>query len=344
MGLFDKLQKNKQNESTNINQENKYDNWKDYNISVKESIDRKKLYDFISVLLEYLTPNKIGANQYKSGHRYRYFPKRLQEAFEEEMSESNKRIRFVLEGDDFNFLIRKERLDRNIRILLSLKKDLSDELFEKIETFIVKEAMFASESDYNDELRQNSKTIYTLKNGKVTENPKRGEIIGYSFEPITSDFKKYPGYRFKTFGYGIGAFYRMWFGQGAYEILDKNALRSFSCYENVVLDNDVTRITLYKNISDYNKKANRNKQMEFRKALSIDEIADKLKREEDEEIKRNADPEINIKEGNFEHGGVRLIQTYLKDGELAHRSEADSVEERELDENGKEVFSIIKEL
>ena len=97
-------------------------------------------------------------------------------------------------------------------------------------------------------------------------------------------------------------------------------------------------------ISDYNKKANRNKQMEFRKALSIDEIADKLKREEDEEIKRNADPEINIKEGNFEHGGVRLIQTYLKDGELAHRSEADSVEERELDENGKEVFIIIKEL
>ena len=34
MGLFDKLQKNKQNESTNINQENKYDNWKDYKISV----------------------------------------------------------------------------------------------------------------------------------------------------------------------------------------------------------------------------------------------------------------------------------------------------------------------
>ena len=42
--------------------------------------------------------------------------------------------------------------------------------------------------------------------------------------------------------------------------------------------------------------------------------------------------------------GVRLIQTYLKDGEIAHRSVADSVEERELDEDGKEVFKVIKEL
>ena len=53
---------------------------------------------------------------------------------------------------------------------------------------------------------------------------------------------------------------------------------------------------------------------------------------------------MNIMEGQFEHGGVRLIQTYLKEGEITHRSEADSVEERELDSNGEEVFRIVKDL
>ena len=56
------------------------------------------------------------------------------------------------------------------------------------------------------------------------------------------------------------------------------------------------------------------------------------------------DPEINIQEGSFEHGGVRLIQTYLKNGSIAHRSKADSVEIRELDADGKEVFRDIIEL
>ena len=100
---------------------------------------------------------------------------------------------------------------------------------------------------------------------------------------------------------------------------------------------------LHENILDNELKENREKQMAFRKALNIEEIAAELKQKEDEK-KRNTDPEINIKEGNFEHGGVRLIQTYLKDGEIAHRSEADSVEERELDENGNEVFCITKDL
>ena len=67
--------------------------------------------------------------------------------------------------------------------------------------------------------------------------------------------------------------------------------------------------------------------------------------EKEKEIyKKYADPEVNIMEGQFEHGGVRLIQTYLKDGEITHRSEADSVEERELDLNGEEVFRIVKDL
>ncbi len=361
MGLFDLFKKKSECKPTNTSgsdivsspqpeliednkQENKYDNRKEYNISVNESIDKKRLYELITVLVEYVTPKKIHAYQYKSGENYRYYPKRLPEAFEEEIRESNKRIHFALDGDEFHFLIKKERLDKCIRIILSLKYSLPDELFEKIEKFIIDEAIMASESDYKDEIKQNSKSIYTLENGKETEDPKGGRIIGFRVEPISSDYHSYPGYRFISYGYELGAFYRMWYGKGSYEILDRNALRNFPCYENIVLNNDVTRITLYDDISNYDKKDNRDKQMDFRKELRIDEIASELKKKEAEERKNNSDPEINIQEGNFEHGGVRLIQTYLNDGEIAHRSEADSVEERELDENGNELFSVIKEL
>ena len=136
-------------------QENKYDNRKEYNISVDESIDKKRLYELITVLVEYVTPKKIQAYQYKSGENYRYYPKRLPEAFEEEIRESNKRIHFAL--------IKKERLDKCIRIILSLKYSLPDELFEKIEKFIIDEAIMASESDYKDEIKQNSKLAQKIK-------------------------------------------------------------------------------------------------------------------------------------------------------------------------------------
>jgi argonaute-like protein implicated in RNA metabolism and viral defense len=131
----------------------------------------------------------------------------------------------------------------------------------------------------------------------------------------------------------------MWYGKGSYEFFDKDALRSFSCYENTVLDNDVTRITLYENILDYKKQENRDIQWEFRNKLHVDEIAEKLQEEAAEEFKKNADPEIEIKEGRFEHGGVRLIREYLKDGKSVRRSRADSVKITELDEDGKEVYN-----
>lgn len=363
MGLFGLFKKNSKKEETVIKEndalsaesplvepeeeskkEDKYANQKCYFISIKKSIDKQKLYEFINILLKYVTPKKIQTGQYKAGHGYRYFPKRLPEAFEEEFDGSNERLRFRLEGAEFLLFINKERLDKNISIDLSIRYDLADKMFDEIEKFIIDEAVTASESNCKDDTDQNVRTVYILESGEETEDPNQSGIRGVEIEPIKSDFQKYPGYRFKPYGYCLGAFYRMWFGKDIYEILNKDTLRSFPCYENIVLDNDVTRITLYENISDYAKNENREKQIKFRKALKIDETAEKMKQAEEEEMKQNADPEVNIQEGSFEHGGVRLIQTYLKDGEIAHRSVADSVEERELDEDGKEVFKVIKEL
>ena len=50
---------------------------KTFFISCKDSIDKQKLYGYFQILLQYVTPRKIGASQYGSGHSVRYYPKRL---------------------------------------------------------------------------------------------------------------------------------------------------------------------------------------------------------------------------------------------------------------------------
>ena len=123
--------------------------WKriNFHISCKDTIDKQKLYEFILVLLQYVTPTKIGASQYGSGHSVRYYPKRLPEAFESEMDESNDRITFHLDGEGFMFVVRKERLNKFFSVSLSFDYDTADKAFPEIERFIVEEAVMSSESD-----------------------------------------------------------------------------------------------------------------------------------------------------------------------------------------------------
>lgn len=311
-------------------------------ISCKDTIEKKKLYEFILVLLRYATPAKIGASQYGSGHSVRYYPKRLPEAFESEMDEANERFSFRLDGDGFLFVMRKERLSRFLSLNISFDYDTADKIFPEIERFIIEEAVMASESDSHDEIVQNECLISQFK--YLDEDPSSFPKCKGTLEEIEIDIEKNPGYVYKTQGLHLGGFYRMWFGEDSYAFWDKSELRNFQCFENTVLGNDVTRITLYEHIEDYRNRENRQKQWEFRKKLHIDETARRMQEEEKEAYKQNADPEINIQEGSFEHGGVRLIQTYLKNGSIAHRSKADSVEIRELDADGKEVFRDVIEL
>ena len=256
------------------------------------------------------------------------------------MDESNERIRFHVYGEGFMFVVRKERLNKFFSVSLSFDYDTADKAFPEIERFIVEEAVMASESDSYDEMVQNEPYISQLE--LLNEDPSGYPKCKGELEKIEIDVEKNPGFVYKAQGLHLGAFYRMWFGEESYAFLDKSDLRSFPCFENIVLENDVTRITLYEHIEDYRKPENRQKQWEFRKKLHIDETGRRMQEEEKEAYKRDADPEINIQEGSFEHGGVRLIQTYLKNGNIAHRSEADSVEIRELDAGGKEVFKEVK--
>ena len=300
-------------------------------ISCKKTVNKQKLYDFIQLLLKYDTPKKISTNEYKNGGRIKYYPKRLSEAFE----------LFSIDGEKISFIIRCERLDEALQLILIIDYDISEQLYSEIEQLIIEEAVLASERDSHDDAIQNQTEINMLE--WMGENPADYPQRQSSRNNVMEiDIEKNPGYMYKALGYRLGASYRMWFGTDSYEIFDRDILKNYSCFENVTIGNDVTRITLYENIEDY--RNNRDKQWRFRNELHIDDIALKMIEKEKEIYKKYADPEVNIMEGQFEHGGVRLIQTYLKDGEITHRSEADSVEERELDLNGEEVFRIVKDL
>ena len=94
-------------------------------ISCKKTIDKQKLYDFIQVLLKYDTPIKISSHEYRNGGKNRYFPKRLNEAFDAEMTEANERKFLSLSGEKITFTIRSERCDEAVLLILLIDNDIS---------------------------------------------------------------------------------------------------------------------------------------------------------------------------------------------------------------------------
>ena len=237
---------------------------------------------------------------------------------------------------------RKQKNEIPLKICMLLDEELTERLRNDFEKVIVEDGIIAHEVNLRDSNIQNESFIDMLEYyGENADNyPKcKGTV-----NDVEIDIKKNPGYLFNIRGYMFGALYRMWFGKESYEFFDKKTLRSFSCFENVELGNDVTRITLYNNILDYNKKDNRDKQWAFRREFQIDEIEKIFDEKSKEELENNDDSKVNILEGEFKHGGSRLIQKFMKDGEIAYRSEADSVEERELDKDGNEIFYIVRKL
>ena len=312
------------------------------NISCKTAINLQAIRDLYVSILKQNRPERFKAKHYGSGKFYKYSEKKFIEAFDNEMNVLDDNIRFSVEWDGGRSDIIKYVTDIALRIRINMDAGPEAGIYNELEEFIIENAIMASEADVHDMNAQNERLIHMLE--MMGENPDNYPKCKGTFEDVEIDIEKNPGFWRVTRGFDFAAFYRMWFGKEAYDIYDKEALRTFPCYENVVLDNDVTRITLYENILDYNKKENRAKQWEFREKLHVDEIGRRMQEEENEEKMKKSDPEISIIQGSFEHGGVRLIRTYLKDGKNVPRSKADTVEEVEMDDNGKEVYRCTREL
>lgn len=136
----------------------------------------------------------------------------------------------------------------------------------------------------------------------------------------------------------------MWYGREFFKYIPKEVISSFrEGLENKELKDGSIRILLHENIWDYDKPENREIQWAFRRQTGIDEVAHSLSNEPIRE--ENPNPSIHIFQGEFEHGGVRVIHYYFNEkGELVTKSKATERRIYELDQEGRMVWSKIEKL
>ncbi|UJF31555.1 hypothetical protein [Paenibacillus hexagrammi] len=151
---------------------------------------------------------------------------------------------------------------------------------------------------------------------------------------IIYDIENNPGHSHHLHGLWFGSCWAMWYGNQYFDFVSKAALLAFNnCSENIELSEDAIRIILHDNIWDYNLPQNRDKQWAFRKAASIDEVAERLKNTP--YYSNNSNPSIEINTGSFDHGGVRQIIYYLdENGKNVSKAIAKRYRISELDKDG----------
>ncbi|WP_026652753.1 hypothetical protein [Butyrivibrio proteoclasticus] len=261
---------------------------KTINISCSKHIDKQEIYHLFKKILSFVDSPKFKAKHFANGRCHKYNENKFSKAFYEEMSVTDDDIRFTLEWPNGKASIICYKVDVAYRIRVSIDESADVRIQQELENFIIKNAIMAGEADVHDMAIQNQRYIHMLEwlGEKPDDYPKcKGNTEEYEI-----DISKNPGYWVVARGMDFAAFYRMWFGKDAYKLFDKDVLREFPCYENVILDNDVTRITLYQNILEYKKKENRDKQWEFREKTHLDKIAAQIKKDEEDERNRLLDP------------------------------------------------------
>lgn len=127
----------------------------------------------------------------------------------------------------------------------------------------------------------------------------------------------------------FGSCWAMWFGKRYYEYIPESLIASFKDgFENMQLDSGARRVLLYEDISSFDKLENREIQQKFRYVTGMDVVAHELMNKPPD----NVDPTIEILNGQFEHGGTKIMKRYLdKENEMIEKSKAVRVEIREFE-------------
>ncbi|MCP3880130.1 MAG: hypothetical protein GY701_17330 [Sulfitobacter sp.] len=129
-------------------------------------------------------------------------------------------------------------------------------------------------------------------------------------------------------GMWLWAAAKMRFGPVAFMLFDRDRLLSLPIGEVVERDNGVIAVDLY-NLDDPLESI-REAQSAFREWMGFDELRSRA-----QELRQSmSDPALEFETGSFDHGGVRLVTEWYKDGELTPRSRATSSRRTELNEDG----------
>lgn len=131
----------------------------------------------------------------------------------------------------------------------------------------------------------------------------------------------------------FGSCWQMYFSNLYYKYIPKELFDSFTnCEENIILENGIRRITLYKDPSQFELPESRARQWAFRRQLGIDSIAHELM--PSRRRKEPAELPVLISIKKAEHGAIRVTRFLDANKKLVVPSKALFKEIIEYDESG----------
>lgn len=300
---------------------------------LKTWVDIMSYFNPISMMCKKLTRGK-----FRKFNKEIFYKNIESELFEEDNS--------IIIKDDRNYIsiYRNSNKKEVISLLCILEQDIFEEnkkfILSLLNKFMVEnKGIVAHVCSLDDWFWQNNEDLHVYQiRSKSIENIKIKKSEIFTDKDIV-DIEFNPGHFHNVNGLMFGSCWMMWYGEGFFKYIPKQVLENFKeCYENKQISEDCIRITLYENPWQYGKEENRDKQWSFRKNVGIDEIVSIL--EENNDISDDIDATIEISEGEFEHGGIRLFKYYYDaEDNLVEKSKAFKSIIYELDKDGKIVWS-----
>jgi len=163
-----------------------------------------------------------------------------------------------------------------------------------------------------------------------------GKIEDLDFGGKKIDISQNYGRRSLFPGFWLQAPWKGCFSPSSLAVFGKEKLLELTDVQEIKeLDDGTVYVQLFDDVFSAGLPENRARQKRFRELLGLD----LLETESLSEASRQGDPAVEIDEGGFEHGGVRLIRRWLDaDGRPTRRSNAKRSEEVELDQQGRVVW------
>lgn len=312
-------------------------------LSVRNNIDYAREWMMQMALFN---PTDMKLRHYKKGKFVSYKEKKFVEEISKEIDETN--YSFML-MDDNNVI--DTFMNGNSTEVAIFSAILDYDLFvrneKKIYTFInnimTQIGIVGRIASLKDKFWQNNIDVEEYKRCKKS-------LLGVPLKPHpifkgkkAVAVEKFPGYVVFIGNITFGADWKMWFHDSYYQYVSEDAIVKFQdCYSNEKISDTCRCITLYENLLDYDKCKNRRRQWKFKKETKFKETVKELK---EKGTFTNNDPNIEILNGDFEHGGVKMLRIYFDEkGNEIRKSKATRVKIAEYNQAGKIVWETEEEI
>ena len=310
----------------------------------KEKINKQDVIEWFTII-ECFQPKDMRCKKLTKGKFRKYNKKKFYEALEQELVDADSSIKTCDDNNEI-WVYKNHNNGKNMLFKCTLDnntfKNNMRNIFTMIDRFIIQnKAIFSYVGLLSDLFLQNNEDIseYELA-GKSLKNARIKKSDIFEDEDII-DIEYNPGHYHIIMGMYFGSFWKMWFGEEYFQYVPKELLKSFKdCYENKQLSENSFRITLYEDPWDFDKEENRERQWSFRKHTGIDEVAERLEEAAKNQPVDDGNTKIEIFEGEYEHGGIRICKYYYNEkDELIEKSKASKIVTYELGKSSEIVWS-----